>query len=395
MKIAHVCPFYTPAIGGVKQVVEELAKRQIKAGHEVHVFTSDWDKEKRIKEKYEIIDKVHVHRCRHLFKIANFVTIWPSVFSELMKHNFDIIHSHVFGHPHFVFASLAAKIKNTPHIHTTHCTWTDAYRSSAGRLGAAISYNFFSRIALKFTKKIIAITPWEFSFIKKYGGKQAQIINLPNGMDEIFFNKIKPNDFKTKHKIKPTDKIVLFFGRLNITKRPDNFVRIAKLILKKIRQQKKDNLTFVICGPDEGLQQKVKQLIGNEKKILLLPPIRNRHEVAKMYQSAELYVLPSYREGLPLTIFEAMASGLPIVASPVNGVPFEIKDKENGFLIPYNNLQKYKDKILQLLDDDELRQKISKNNLKKARAYDWDVIFERMMGVYGDAVGKTLKTPNS
>ena len=49
MKIAHVCPFYFPAIGGVRQVVEELAKRQIKQGHEVHVFTSDWDKNKRIK----------------------------------------------------------------------------------------------------------------------------------------------------------------------------------------------------------------------------------------------------------------------------------------------------------------------------------------------------------
>ncbi len=51
MKIAHVCSFYTPAICGVKQVVEELAKRQVAAGHEVHVYTSDWDKTKRIKIK--------------------------------------------------------------------------------------------------------------------------------------------------------------------------------------------------------------------------------------------------------------------------------------------------------------------------------------------------------
>ena len=50
MKIAHITAFYTPAIGGVKQVVEELAKRQVKAGHEVHVYCSDWDKTKRIKK---------------------------------------------------------------------------------------------------------------------------------------------------------------------------------------------------------------------------------------------------------------------------------------------------------------------------------------------------------
>ncbi|PIN77085.1 hypothetical protein COV15_03150, partial [Candidatus Woesearchaeota archaeon CG10_big_fil_rev_8_21_14_0_10_34_12] len=43
LKIAYVCPFYTPAIGGVKQVVEELSKQYVKQGHEIHVFTSDWD----------------------------------------------------------------------------------------------------------------------------------------------------------------------------------------------------------------------------------------------------------------------------------------------------------------------------------------------------------------
>ena len=83
MKIAHVCPFYTPAIGGVKQVVEELAKRQVADGHEVHVYTSDWDKAGRIEKLDEVIDGVQVHRCKHLFKVANFVSYWPSVKKKL------------------------------------------------------------------------------------------------------------------------------------------------------------------------------------------------------------------------------------------------------------------------------------------------------------------------
>ena len=74
MKIAHITAFYTPAIGGVKQVVEELAKRQIKEGHEVHVYVSDSDKYNTIKTKEEIIDGVHVHRCKNWFTIANFAT---------------------------------------------------------------------------------------------------------------------------------------------------------------------------------------------------------------------------------------------------------------------------------------------------------------------------------
>jgi len=383
MKIAHICPYYSPAICGVKQVVEELAKRQVAEGHEVHIFTSDWDKTKRIKTKHEIIEGIYVHRCKHYFKIANFVTFWPSVFFKLLREDFDIIHSHAFGHPHFILASFASKIKKTPHIHTTHCPWTDAYRSFFGNIGVLISYNVFSRIAFKFTDKIIAITPWEINFIKKYGGKENQIIILPNGMSELFFKKRKNNDFKKKNKINKKDKIALFFGRLNITKAPDKFVEIAKFILKK-----RKNIVFVIRGPDEGMKNAVKRMTGKEKKILLLPETRDREEIAKMYQASDVYVLPSYREGLPLTLFEAMASGLPIVASPVNGIPYEMKDPENGFLVDYGDIEGFADRILQLLDNKKLRKKISENNLKKSKNYDWDKISEKTLKIYKELINK-------
>ena len=381
MKIAHVSSFYTPAIGGVKQVIEEIAKSQIEAGHEVHVYCSDWDKEKRVKKKEEVIKGVHVHRCYHYFKIANFESIWPSVFSKLMKEDFDIIHTHVFGHFYFVLAAMAAKLKGVPHIHTTHCPWTDAYRSLVGRVGILVSYNLFSRLAFKFTDRIIAITPWEFDFIKKFGGKQEQITNLPNGMDKAFFKKVKNNDFKTKNKIK--GKLVLFFGRLNVTKAPDKFVEIAKLILK----ERKD-VTFVVRGPDEGLRDKVKELIGNEKRIILMPETRDRQEIIKMYQAADVFVLPSFREGLPLTLFEAMAAGLPIVASPVNGVPYEMKEPENGFLVNYGNITKFKERITEFLDDKKLREKVSKNNLEIAKKYQWNLIADKTLKIYEEEIKK-------
>ena len=384
MKIAHVCPFYTPAIGGVKQVVEELAKRQVKAGHEVHIYTSDWDKNKRIKKKEEVIEGIHVHRCYHIARIANFATVWPSVFFKLtnQKKDFDIIHSHVFGHVHYVLAALAAKLTKAKHIHTTHCPWSDAKRSAMGNIGLFVSYNIFSRFAAKLTDKFIAITPWEIEFIKKYGGREDKIKVIPNGMIKEFFKKIKNNKFKKKHKIPAKDKLVLFFGRLNVVKGPDHFVRIAKIILKN---RKKKDVTFVIRGPDEGMRDKVRSLIGKEKSILLLPETRDRMEIIEMYQAADVFVLPSYREGLPLTLFEAMAADLPVVAAPVNGVPYEMKEPENGFLIPYGKNKKYAEKIIELLDKPKLRRKIAKNNLKKARNYKWDNISKETLKLYKSA----------
>ncbi len=379
MKIAHVCSEYKPAISGVGQVVEELAKRQLAEGHEVHVYAPDWDKNKRIKEKKAIVDGVFVHRCTHIAKISNFATIFPTVFPQLIKEKFDIIHSHVFGHLHFVFSALAAKISGAKHVHTTHCPWTEAYRSLMGRLGILVSYNIFSRLAFKLTDKIVAITPWEIEFIKKYSDKKEQIISIPNGMSDLFFKKIRNNNFKKKLGIK--GKLVLFFGRLNITKGPEKFVEIAKLILNE-----RNDVTFVIRGPDEGMKEIVKKKIGREKKIILLPQTRDRKEIVEMYQAADVFVMPSYREGLPLTLFEAMAGGLPIVASPVNGIPYEMKEQENGFLVNYGDNEGFAKRIIQLLDNKKLKEKISRNNIRRAKNYRWDMISEKTIELYKEVL---------
>ncbi len=380
MKIAHIAPEYYPAIGGVGQVVRELAIRQAKGGSEVHVYAPDWDKKQRIKKKEEVFEGVHVHRLRHWLRAANFMTFWPSLFSRLMRENFNIIHSHLFAHPHFVISALASKMKGIPHIHTTHCPWSDAPRSLVGKFGILVSYNIFSRWALKNSEKIIAITPWENDFIMKYGGKKEQIINLPNGMSNEFFFKVKNNDFKKKNGVRKNEKLVLFFGRLNFTKGPDKFVEIAHLVLKK-----KNNVKFVIRGPDEGMREIVRKKIGREKRIILMDEIRNRKEIIKMYQSADIFVMPSYREGLPLTLFEAMACGLPIVASAVNGIPYEIKDGENGYLIDYGDNERYAEKIIELLDNKKLIYRISKNNIEKSKMYKWDEISKKTLEIYKSA----------
>ncbi len=381
MKIAYVTAFYYPTIGGVEQVVKELAERYVKQGHEVHVFTSDWDKKNRIKLKEEIINGVKVHRHFHILKIANFASIFPSVLWTLSRYKFDIIHTHVSGHAHTFFGSIIAKLKSTPLIHTTHCPWTEGFRSLAGRILVNFSYKTINRISFKLSDKIIAITPWEIPFIEKYGGNKNKIITIPNGVDKIFFQKIKNNDFKKELKI--NDPIVLFFGRLNPTKGPDKFVLAAKEILKERKDVK-----FLIVGPDEGMLNKVKELSKDEKNIIILGPIREKEKIVQMYQSSEVYVMPSYREGLPLTLIEALASGLPIVASPVNGIPFEISDPENGFFVKYGDIAKLKEKILFLLENKKLAKEISKNNIEKAKNYDWDLIAEKTLNLYKEQLAK-------
>jgi glycosyltransferase involved in cell wall biosynthesis len=169
----------------------------------------------------------------------------------------------------------------------------------------------------------------------------------------------------------------LFFGRLNPTKGPEKLAQAAINISKK-----RKDIAFVWVGPDEGKEAEVKSLIKGHKNMYHLGAIRGKEKVAEMYQAADVYVLPSYREGLPLTLFEAMASGLPIVASPVNGIPYEMKQPENGFLVQYGDIKNLEKNILKILDNHKLAKQISLNNIKKAKQYNWDDIAKRTMKEY-------------
>ena len=81
---------------------------------------------------------------------------------------------------------------------------------------------------------------------------------------------------------------------------------------------------------------------------------------------------------------------MPIVASPVNGIPFEIKEPENGFLVPYEDELKFKQRIIELLDNKKLRKQISQNNLEKASQYTWGHIFNKTMDIYQQALKQAL-----
>ena len=377
MKIAHVSMFFLPTFGGVEQVMYELAKRQVAEGHEVHVFCCDSDKKNRIKKKYEIMDGIHVHRLPYIFRLSLSTFIWPSLLWKF-DGKFDVVHSHVSGHAYILMTGILSRIKKFKHIHTTHCPWTDvSFRPKILRPFIFLNEIFFNKIAFKLIDKIIAITPWEKDNLLNFT-EDTKIKTIQNGMDSIFYKRIKKNQFKKKNGISK-GKMVLFFGRLNPTKGPE---KLAEAAIKMVQLNKSKDLSFVWVGPDEGVAEKVRQMIKPYKNMHYLGPIRGKENVAEMYQAADVYVLPSYREGLPLTLFEAMASGLPIIASPVNGIPYEIKDGENGIFVNYGDIENLQTAIIKILNDKKLSDKFSRNNIERSRGYDWDLIHQKYLKEY-------------
>ncbi len=183
---------------------------------------------------------------------------------------------------------------------------------------------------------------------------------IRNGIDVDLFNSGKKtsagiiNDL-----INDGDTVIGMIGRLSRQKQPLFFIDIAHELLKS-----NDRLKFFLIG-DGPLKNECEKRIssrGLEGNIFLLG---DRDDVAELLKSIQIFVLPSAWEGLPLTILEAMAMGIPVIASQINGIPEIIDSGEDGFLVEKNYFRGFVEKVELLLKDKQLYEKISRNAVIK------------------------------
>lgn len=169
--------------------------------------------------------------------------------------------------------------------------------------------------------------------------------------------KVIPNFVKDFPKIttNPTQKIVLSIGRLSEQK---GFLRLIDIwcLVAKIPHLKEWKLHIVGDGElKEILYQKI-HILGLENSILLKSFTKN---IEEEYLQASIYALSSHYEGFPMVLLESGSYGLPSVAFDVPTGPSEIlKDGENGFLIPDNNIEEFAAKLQLLMEDDLLRKRL-------------------------------------
>ena len=110
---------------------------------------------------------------------------------------------------------------------------------------------------------------------------------------------------------------------------------------------------------------------------------KNYSEIPRYLKTADLFVRSSRSEGLGNAFIEAMAAGLPIIGTPVGGIPDFLKDGETGLFCEVDNPKNLAEKIMLLLNNGELREKLIKNGLELVREkYDWNNIIKKFREIY-------------
>lgn len=289
----------------------------------------------------------------------------------IQENNYDIIHCHtpVAG----VLTRLAArKNKNTTVIYTAHGFH---FFKGAPLLNWLIYYPV-ERFCARFTDKLITINKEDYERAKRFSlRKNGKVYYVPGvGINLEKIQNLKVNVKQKKKELVIPEDIPVLLSVGELIKRKNH-----KTVLKALSQIKDKNFIYLICGRGvlkEYLHNLTKQL-GIESKVKFLG---FRKDIAEICKTADLFIFPSYQEGLPVALMEAMACELPVIASNVRGNR-DLIAKEN--LFEPDNINEITSLIEKRLDD------MKKNGLRKEtytnlEQYSLKNVLKQMMEIYTD-----------
>lgn len=371
MKICMVMSTPFPPREGIGYYTYNLSKKLIENGHEVIVVTrGSWNKIQR-----QVIDGIEVIR-------APFIPIYPfyihmhgifvnKVFKSL-ESEIDIVHIHT-PLPPLIKTSLPVITT----IHTPMLTDNQYIKlRSVYSLLTKISARFVSYpLELKLIQASDIVTTVSRSVaqeLEEYHLNSDEVIVVGNGVDEKFF-------FPKQKKSENNNKYVMFAGRIDREKGLFDLVECGRYICSK-----RSDVFFIVAGNGRDLNRlrRKTRKVGLQDRFIFLGQV-DKNQLVKLYQNAAIFVLPSYHEGLPGVLLEAMSCGLPIVATDVRGNRDLISDGKNGIIVPPRNPKKLAGAILTLLNDEQLGTIHGKHARKTIEEnYTWNKVSNRILRCY-------------
>ena len=324
--------------------------------------------------RFECIGNVDVYRIGFGIKFDKFLL--PILgFSRAIKLNkknkYNLVWAVMASYGGFAAMFFKKKNPKTPFLLTLQ--EGDSEKHILKRVG--IFYPLWKKI-FSSADYIQVISNYLADFAKKYGAK-CPIEVVPNGVDIDKFQNPK-SEIRNKLKIKNF-------------KQEINLITVSRLVEKNavgdiIEAMKylPENVKLLIIGTGE-LENKLKLKTKNEKletRINFLGHI-NHKELPEYLASADIFIRPSLSEGLGNAFLEAMEAGVPVIATPVGGIPDFMKDEETGLFCNVSDPKSIAEKIKIYLENEDLRNKIIANAKEMIeKNYDWNLIAERMKKIF-------------
>ena len=290
------------------------------------------------------------------------------VYGYLKAGHFEIVHTH--STEAGIIGRVAARWARVPIIiHTIHgIPFTKQRNPFLGRF-----LLIMERLVAPWTTRLIANADViKDVYLKSGVGQPEQIVTIRSGIDLERFAAALPTDLG----LPPGTFKVLTVARLTPGKGFRELLEAATQLVEKLPK-----FVFLIAG--EGpLRAKLEEEIKSRNLTGRVRLLGYQSDLAELMKAADLFVLPSYREGTPRVISEAMAAGLPVVATRVDGIPEQVEHGVSGLLVEPRQVRPLVEAILELALDEGLRRRMGEAGRKRAEAYSMDTMVAAIDQLY-------------
>ncbi len=355
MKILFVSDIYYPHVGGVSEHIYNLANQFERKGHSVSILTANIegdlrpDEERVIRVGRSIVIPANRSCSRITYGVSG-----SKLFMIVNK--FDVIHIHGTLAP--TLPILALRVSRKTNIFTFHPTFESSvpFKVFKGYL-----QNYFKRINGK-----IAVSRTARNSIARYLPGVYRII--PNGVDT--------ERFKPGKSIKDSSKEILFVGRIEPRKGLQFLIHAFPIVKKVIPEA---TLT-VVGGSYKETKLNIPKEFGDSIHFLgFVAPL----ELPEIFRRATIFISPAITgESFGIVLIEAMASGVPVIASDIPGYRCVIEDEKNGLLVPPADSKGIARAIIRVMKDEALQSSLINGGLKSAECYSWDKISKEVLDFY-------------
>lgn len=339
-------------------------------GYEVDIATSQT--ENLTIEAKQLATRIYeIHFSRSPINKNNFMA-YKEIKKILNEQRYNVIHVHtpVASAVTRIAANSKSGAKLVYTAHGFH------FFKGAPKINWLLYYTIEKLLAKK-TSALITLNQEDFEMGKKLGIKNVFKMNGV-GVDLKRFSNTKTNNkLKSQLGINNADIVFLSVGELNINKN-------HRLVIEAFSKLNNNSFKYFICGKGPERENLEKLICQNklENSIFLLG---FRNDINELMKLANVFIFPSRREGLPVSIMEAMASGLPIIASNIRGNNDLVIDKEGGLLFEDNSLVDLVNQLEKVSNQSDINiQKFSNFNIQRIKNYTIESVLYDLDNIYKD-----------
>ncbi|WP_158907805.1 glycosyltransferase family 4 protein [Rectinema subterraneum] len=379
--ILMITRYYYPHCGGNENQAKLLAEYLSKyTNANIRIITSHYSKKL---PKNQNINNVNVDRlsCIEIKNINKFPKIIRNILFLIQEYSFIIA----------IYIYLKKNIKYYDIVHVHQSSWLcliPTYFAKANNIPIIIKestlngFQYLKYLLLPQKIKYYVIKKAEFIAIStmiernliEQGVIKEKISLIPNAIEINKFRKFR----KCYNGLDNNDNIILYVGNYK-----QGNIKGLDILLKAVAivKNKYPNIKLRIIG--DGNINSYKDIIIKENLNEIIENLGQQNDISKFFLDVKIFVLPSRSEGMSNSLLEAMAAGIPCVATRVSGVEDIIKDSENGFIVEKEDYMAIAERIIDILKDKRLSKKFYIESAYISKKFDISIIADKYINLYG------------